>query len=432
VTVAVGFADHIERVRAANPLAAVIGERVTIGPDRMVLCPFHDEKTPSLHVHPTREFFHCFGCHTGGDVFRFVQLFERFDFPEALRFLESRGGVPRYQAVAQDAGAVDEAQAIREVTEALAGFYARALQGPEGEWAREYLTATRGLPASCLKEHRLGFGTKGAAAFLETLGPGMAEAAVKAGLAFRVPGAGAYRDKLRDRIIFPVQKDGVAIFLSGRATLKGQEPKYLHQSGREAPLYLGGNVNREQVLVTEGALDALSLSAWGYKAVALQGGMRASAVDALRTVRSLVGVFDADAAGRKAALALAIAFANVDQVVLRFVVLPEGQDPNDFYRAHDREAFQACLARAADIVTYLLRAIPQDLPKPKVAAALDPIFRYLAVLPPFEAETYLSSVLQTTYDLSRAEMGAARQTVTQFREALHLQCPACHAVLIRR
>ena len=432
----VGYVDHIEQVRAANPIAAVIGERVEIGPDQMAICPFHEEKTASLHVHPTREFFHCFGCHTGGDVFRFIQLYENFNFTGALRFLESRAGIRPYRPAADDAGLVDEAQATAEVTEALCAFYAQALASEEGEAARRYLTAQRGLPESFIDQYRLGFGTRGAAAFLETLSPGLADAAVTAGLAFRVPGAMPgvfpYRDKMRDRVIFPVEKEGQAIFLSGRATLPGQEPKYLHQRGREAPLYGVESVNRERVFVTEGALDALSLAAWGYPAVALQGGMRASAINPLRTVRDLIGVFDADAAGMKSALAMAMAFANVDKVRLRFVVLPRGMDPNDVYRTHDQAIFERLVAGATDIVNYVIHSLPEDLTKVQIATALDPVFRYLALLPPFESETYLNSVLQTVYNLSRAEMGAARQSVTQFREKLHLQCPACHTVLVRR
>jgi DNA primase len=431
----VGYADHIERVRAANPIEAVIGERVEIGPDRMAICPFHQEKTASLHVHATREFFHCFGCHTGGDVFRFIQLYENFDFRNALRFLESRANIAPYRPTAVEVGVVDEAQATAEVTEALCAFYAQALTSAEGEAARTYLTTQRGLPATFIDQYRLGFGTRGAIPFLETLSPGLAEAAVTAGLAFRVPGAtGAfpYRDRLRDRLIFPVEKDGRAIFLSGRATLPGQEPKYLHQRGREAPLYLVEHVNRERVFVTEGALDALSLAAWGYPAVALQGGMRASAIDPLRTVRDLIGVFDADAAGLKSALVMATAFANIDKVRLRFVALPTGMDPNDVYRTHDRQTFEGLVAHAVDIVNYVIQTLPRDLTKVQTATALDPVFRYLAVLPPFDSEMYLNSVLQTVYNLSRAEMGAARQTVTQYRERLSVQCPACHTMLVRR
>lgn len=430
-----GFQAHVEVVRQQNPILPVIQERLAIGPGTMAICPFHEETTPSLHVHAERGYFYCFGCHTGGDVFRFVQLYENLDFTGALHLLEARAHIRPYHAAPLEEAQVFQERAVEEVTEVFAGVYHRALKDVAGAEARTYLTETRKIPSDCVEAYRLGWGAPGITESVEALSPGMADAAITAGLAYRVPmampGVFPYRDRLRRRIIFPVQRDGMAVFLSGRATDPGQVPKYLHQGGREAPLYLGENLHRDQVFVTEGPMDALSLAVWGFPAVALQGGMRASAAWALRATTMLYGVFDADAAGRKSAMALATTFANAERTQVKLVVLPEGEDPNDFYRTHPKSAFEDLVAQAMDPITFATTMVPRTLPRTKLAVALAPVFQYLAVLTPYQAEACLMSVLSTLYEFSRAEMGAARQTITQYREGLHLQCPVCQTVLTK-
>src|ERR1700684_2207706 len=138
----------LNEIRARVDSASFVGQYVPLrkrGNDLVGLCPFHGEKTPSLHVHPDKGFFKCFGCGVGGDVFKFVQLLEGVSFPEAARMLAKRAGVEVEEETPAAARARSDRELIYAANEAAAAFFHETLKlGPEGEIARKYC-AGRGL-----------------------------------------------------------------------------------------------------------------------------------------------------------------------------------------------------------------------------------------------------------------------------------------------
>jgi DNA primase len=150
--------ETIEAIRNRVDVVDLVGRHVSLrqkGRSFWGLCPFHGEKTPSFHVHPERQIFHCFGCGAGGDAFRFLMRLENLSYPEAIRVLAAQCGieVPETEA---EAGQTSERRRLREATAAAQSFYRSALAGADGQPARDYL-ARRGIDVATAQRFGLGF-----------------------------------------------------------------------------------------------------------------------------------------------------------------------------------------------------------------------------------------------------------------------------------
>ena len=429
-TVDTSYGRYVEQVREASPIGDVVRERLnTRDVAAMYLCAFHVDSKPSMSVNAARGFFHCFGCGASGDVFRFVQLMDGVGFRQSVQTLAKRAGLPDYRPQAADAQQLEWDRALATAVDAVATYYASKLVGDP----LRYLTEQRGLPADLCARYRVGWADGGACAYVEAaLGPSWLPVLQHAGLAREVrggmtwmPGVLTHRDYLYERVTFPCLVDGRATFLSGRATQPEQTPKYLHQSGHPAPLYNEPALSPGDVYVTEGPLDALSLLAWDLPAIALQGGMRASALGKLQRVGKLYVCLDNDAAGYAHTLKLAAALGTR----VRIVPLPPGQDPNDVYRTGTKAQFLSYVAQAQDPITYgLTRVDPALATTDPVAfsAAVDPMLRLLATRPPLETEAYVAS-MAARFKWKRPATDAARAQITQHRTVV--SCPACGTML---
>jgi DNA primase len=372
--------------------------------------------------------FFCFGagCGASGDVFSFVRKWEGLpSFRAAVDFLARKTGLDPFRPTPETTQEWELERVIGDVTNEMVAYYAHKV----GREAIDYL-ARRAIPTALVEKHRLGWADGGATAFLKaTLGPLGPEAAVKAGLAFElrnvatwVAGAQTHRDLLERRVVFPCLRNFQAMFLSGRAIDPGVEPKYLHQKGRDVPLYNEDAITTEQVFVTEGPLDALSLEAWSYPAVALQGGARASALPKLRRARAVYLCLDADAAGQEATLRLAAGLRNGVKVVR----LPPGMDPNDMLRKDARAMFDAAVTAAVDPLEFAL-----DLAHGEAATqALTPLLTLLASYPHLDAEVYLAGAVASRLGLSARAVQALRHDLDERRAGNQQQCSACGSVLV--
>src|SRR5262245_11009136 len=309
--------EVLDEIRARVDLVDLVGAVVPLkraGERWKGLCPFHQEKTPSFTVHPKLHLFHCFGCHAGGDAFEFLRRHDRLEFPEAVRLLAERAGVPLPgREGAREAGARDGLFQLMEW--AARRFEAWLWEGPEAERARAYLDG-RGIARETAQGFRLGYAPEG---WDHLLGAARkdghpVEALLGAGLVLpRQTGPGHY-DRFRGRLIFPIADTQGRVIAFGGRGLAGEEPKYLNSP--ETSLYQKGqtlyalHLAREamtgsrRALLVEGYVDCLMAHQHGLKeTVAVLGTALTPAQLGLlgRYADEAILFFDADRAGQQAA-----------------------------------------------------------------------------------------------------------------------------------
>jgi len=368
--------ETIEQIAAANDIVEVIGSYFPLkraGANFKALCPFHQEKTPSFHVNPQRQTFHCFGCGVGGSVFRFVMEYEHLDFPSAVRKLAARVGVP----IVEERAAADEDRQhearrtlLKLHAEAAEWFQENLLKKRFAEAARDYLK-NRGIDKQIAKNWQLGFAPDSWDAFLKwALEHGYSRSQLlQSGLVKprdeERPGNEAY-DRFRGRIIFPICNDvGEVIAFSGRLLESDpQVAKYLNSP--ETPLFQKGRVlfglhktkraliEANCAIVCEGQLDLISLFEAGIKNVVAPQGTAFTEHQARilkRFVAEVVLCFDADQAGRKAAEHSLDALLQHDLIV-RVADMPAGEDPDSLIRRNGKEEFEKRVTSARDFFDY--------------------------------------------------------------------------------
>jgi DNA primase len=373
--------ETIEQIAAANDIVEVIGSYFPLkraGANFKALCPFHQEKTPSFMVSPSRQTFHCFGCGAGGSVFRFVMEYEHLDFPSAVRKLATRAGitiVEKRHAADEDRQHEARRKLLQLHAEAAEWFYENLTKGEIGEPARKYLKK-RGITGEIAKRWQLGYAPDEWDAFGSwARGQGFdARDLVASGLVktkddnqtSNLNPRNSY-DRFRGRIMFPIcNGEGEVIAFSGRL-LKEQEgaPKYLNSP--ETLLFQKANVlfgfhkskraliEANSAIVCEGQLDLISLFEAGIMNVVAPQGTAFTENQAriLKRfdVNEVILCFDSDAAGIKAVERSLDALLEND-FIIRVVDLPLGEDPDSLVRREGGEQFGKRLAQARDFFDY--------------------------------------------------------------------------------
>jgi DNA primase len=368
--------ETIEQIAAANDIVEVIGSYFPLkraGANFKALCPFHQEKTPSFHVNPQRQTFHCFGCGVGGSVFRFVMEYEHLDFPSAVRKLAQRVGVP----IVEERASADEDRQhearrtlLKLHAEAAEWFHDNLLKKDFAKPARDYLK-NRGIDKAVAKNWQIGFAPDSWDAFLKwALERGYSRAQLlQSGLVKprdeERPGNEVY-DRFRDRITFPICNDvGEVIAFSGRLLeAEPQAAKYLNSP--ETPLFQKGRVlfglhkskraliEASSAIVCEGQLDLIALFEAGIKNVVAPQGTAFTDHQARilkRFADEVVLCFDADQAGQKAA-AHSLDSLLQNDLLVRVVDMPRGEDPDSLVRKEGKEAFEKRVSAARDFFDY--------------------------------------------------------------------------------
>jgi DNA primase len=364
----------IDDLLARTDIVDLIGSRVQLrkaGRDFQARCPFHDEKTPSFTVSPDKQFYHCFGCGAHGTAIGFLMEHDRLGFREAIEELAQRAGL----AVPSDGEAVPagpDHSVLYDLLERVAALYRRQLrEHPDAHRAVDYLKG-RGLTGEIAARYGLGYAPPGWDFLLARLGaePLAWGRLLQAGLVTEQDGR--RYDRLRDRITFPIRdRRGRVIGFGGRLLGEGK-PKYLNSpetpvfhKGRELyGLYEAQQAHRksERLLVVEGYMDVIALAQFGIDyAVATLG--TATTPDhlrvLLRSAPELVFCFDGDRAGRDAAwkaLEAALPLVTGNQS-LRFLFLPDGEDPDTLIRREGREAFEQRLVRASPLSEFFFEQL---------------------------------------------------------------------------
>jgi DNA primase len=343
------------------------------------LCPFHKEKSPSFSVHAVRQFYHCFGCGASGDVFSFVSKIENVGFPEAVRIVAQKAGIPlpkREFASPEQAAEARLRTKLLELHETAAAWFEEQLRGPEGALAREYL-AGRGLDPKGIKEFRIGYAPDSFNALRDRLS-GMAdqETLRASGLfASKEQGdgnQGPIYDRFRKRVVFPIcNEGGRVIAFTARtlgATAEGEKagPKYLNSP--ETALYTKGQVlfNLDKAktairtvgfaLLVEGQMDCISVFLRGIQNVIATSGTAFTEQQVAilkRHTSNVIVNFDPDAAGANAA-EKSVALLTEEGFAVKLVTLEGGLDPDRFIRERGVEAYKEAIRGARRQSDYLI------------------------------------------------------------------------------
>jgi DNA primase len=358
-------ADIVEVISARMPLKKA-------GREFKGLCPFHGEKTPSFTVSPGKQFFHCFGCGAHGTALGFLMEYEHMDFVDAIEALAGSLGidVPREEGGPDDKANPD----LYSLLARAADYYWEQMK--TSERAKEYLKR-RGLEGRIARDFQIGYAPPGWDGLIRVLGGSQArqDSLLEAGMIIRKEDGKEY-DRFRDRIMFPIRDSrGRVIAFGGRVLDKG-EPKYLnspetpvfHKGQELYGLYEARQALRDipRLLVVEGYMDVASLAQQGIKyAVATLG--TATTPDHLRRLfrvsNEVIFCFDGDKAGRRAAWR---ALENSLGVLregrqIRFMFLPEGEDPDTLVSAEGAGAFEKRMTEALPLSRFLIQELESQV-----------------------------------------------------------------------
>lgn len=355
--------DFAEHVKSSVDIVKTIGEYVRLkkagaSPSYKGLCPFHNEKTPSFNVHSAHQYFKCFGCQAGGDVFKFIMEIERISFFEALKLVAERNGIAMPKREYTDPDAKIRG-ALMEMHEIAARTFQNNLQGAAGAQARQYL-ASRGVTPDQAAEFGLGLSDPSGQQLLRQFESRFApEQLEQSGLVLkRQEGSGSY-DRFRGRLMFPIHNEsGKVIAFGGRALRQGDEPKYLNspETALYRKSYVLYNLHRakdairksDYAVLVEGYMDVIGVYSAGIHNVVASCGtaLTNTQVRALkRHSENIVVNFDPDTAGANAA-ERSIELLLDEGLRVRVLELGGELDPDEYVKSSGGEAYRRLLERA--------------------------------------------------------------------------------------
>jgi DNA primase len=402
--------DFAQRVKAQADIVKIVGDYVRLrkagAQNWSGLCPFHSEKSPSFSVHASRQFFHCFGCGVSGDIFSFIQKIENVSFPESVKVVAGKAGIPlpkREFTSPEEAAEHRERARLIELHEQASAWFEEQLKTAEGAQARSYL-AGRGMTDEGIQRFHIGYAPDSSSALREHLQRLAPAEAVKSGeLARLLRLAGLFTSKeqedeagnlksgplyprFRKRITFPIANEsGRVIAFTARALDSGDKagPKYLNSP--ETPLYAKGHVlfnlhNARQpirqidfALLVEGQMDCISVSLAGIGNVLATSGTAFTEAQVRllgRYTKRVIVNFDPDTAGANAA-EKSIALLTEEGFDVRVVSLEDGLDPDRYVRERGVAAYTAAVRGARRYTDYLLDRAQQMHPPTSAQGKLD-------------------------------------------------------------
>jgi DNA primase len=406
--------DFKETVKQHADIVRIIGDYIKLkkagAQNYSGLCPFHGEKTASFSVHATRQFYHCFGCGVSGDVFSFVQKIENITFPEAVRLVAQKLGIPLPKATFSSPGEARDAKLraqLLEVQERAATFFQECLKRPEGARAREYLQE-RGLDAETIACFRIGYAPDSGFLLRDRLSNEFSEEVLRESGLFSwkqedglrqdgtqhsatgsqqpqipqpeaqspKPEARIY-SKFRNRITFPITNDaGKIIAFTGRtlATDEKSGPKYLNSP--ETGIYSKGRVlfnldkakepirKLDYAILVEGQMDCISVYAAGFHNVIASSGTAFTEIQAKllgRFSKNVVVNFDPDTAGAKAT-ERTLGLLVEEEFQIKVLTLEQGFDPDLYIRRKGKDAYGEGLRGSQKYFDYLIDRARNSFP----------------------------------------------------------------------
>ncbi|WP_342596783.1 DNA primase [Cyanobacterium aponinum UTEX 3222] len=368
--------DTIAEVKERVDLVEIVSDYVVIqkkGRQYTGLCPFHDEKTPSFTVNPTKQLYYCFGCGAGGGAIKFLMEIGKQSFKDVILNLAQRYQIPVKTLGAEEQKEIQKQISLQEqLYEILAVanyFYQHSLQQEEGKFALDYLLNQRGLSKENIEEYKLGYAPSG----WNTLYNYLVEIknyplllVEQAGLIRKKSKGDGYIDYFRDRLTIPIQDNQGRIIAFGARSLDGSEPKYLNSPETDlfskSKTLFGINyaqseiIKQDKVIVVEGYFDAIALQLAGIKNVVAVLGTALTEKHIKQLSRytqskEIIVNFDADKAGVKAterAIKEVESLVYAGQIKLKILTIPEGKDADEFLKSDENSInkYQELISKA--------------------------------------------------------------------------------------
>ncbi len=361
--------NKIEEIRSSADIVEIVSEFVQLrkrGKNFIGLCPFHSEKTPSFTVSEDKQIFHCFGCHSGGNVFKFLMDYEKISFIEAVQEVAVKVGI-NLEYEEDTTGKESEQEILYEINVQAARYFSdNLLNSPEGEIAREYFQKRKIKPQT-MRSFGLGYSVNGWENFVEFAKSQKIdlEKAIQLGLIGQ-QNDGRLFDKFSDRIIFPIfSASGRVIAFAGRI-LENREGSAKYLNSPESSIYVKGRVlyglsfskdeirKLDKAILVEGYLDLISLYQNGIKNVVAVSGtaLTEDQVQLLsRYTKNVVLLFDADTAGIKASMR-SIELLLKRDIEVKIAALPSGEDPDSYINNYGKDDFDELIRKAQNFLEY--------------------------------------------------------------------------------
>ncbi len=335
--------DQVEEIKQKIDLVSTIQEYVPLkkaGVSWKGCCPFHNEKTPSFFVHPERNFWYCFGCSEGGDIFTFIQKIENIEFAEALKILAQKAGITLEKF---DPRINDQKNRLQEICELATKYWQKSLVSPEAALIRDYVRE-RNISEDAAEKFKIGYAQDSWDSLLKfLLGKGFNELEIfQAGLVVKKENGYGYYDRFRHRLMFPIQDlHGNVVGFTGRALKKDDMAKYVNTP--ESRLYHKGEIlyaldkaksairEKNYVIIVEGNMDALACHQAGYTNVVACSGTALTPIQIKllkRYTNNVVLTLDIDEAGQNATQRTIDLLFN-EQMNIKIVKLTVGKDPDE-------------------------------------------------------------------------------------------------------
>ena len=374
------MSDFAQSVKQQADIVKVIESYIRLrkaGAQRFTgLCPFHKEKTPSFSVHAGQQFFYCFGCQATGDVFSFVGKIENVGFPEAVRIVAQKCGIPlpkREFSSPEEAAGARLRTKLLELHETAAAWFEEQLRGPGGALAREYL-AGRGMTEEGIKKFRIGYAPDSFNALRDRLSGMADQEALRASGLFASKeqgdgGQGPIYDRFRKRVMFPICNEGGRVIAFTARTLEtGEKAGAKYINSPETPLYSKGHVlfnldkakpairAMEFALLVEGQMDCISVFLAGIQNVIATSGTAFTEQQVAilkRHTSNVIVNFDPDMAGANAA-EKSISLLTEEGFSIKIVTLEGGLDPDRYIRERGAEAYKEALRESRRQADYLI------------------------------------------------------------------------------
>ena len=367
--------DIIEEVRMKNDIVDVISQYVKLtrkGSSYFGLCPFHNEKTPSFSVTPSKQMYYCFGCGAGGNVYNFIMEYENYSFGEALSHLAGRAGVelPKIEYSREAKEKAEQRAALLEINKLAAQYFYYQLRRESGKTAHGYLLG-RGLSEETIRKFGLGYSDKYSDDLYKYLkSKGYSDDLLRESGLFNVDERRGMYDKFWNRVICPIMDVNNRVIGFGGRVMGDGKPKYLNSPetkifDKSRNLY-GLNVARttrkNYLILCEGYMDVIAMHQAGFtNAVASLGTALTSGHASLvkRYTKEVLLLYDSDGAGVRAALR-AIPILREAGVTSRVVSLKPWKDPDEFIKNEGAEAFEERLNQAMDSFMFRVHIAEQD------------------------------------------------------------------------
>ena len=361
--------NKIEEIRSAADIVDIISEFVQLrkrGKNFIGLCPFHSEKTPSFTVSEDKQIFHCFGCHAGGNIYKFLMEYEKISFIEAIQEVAARVGINLEYEV-DTTGKDSEQEILYELNIQAARYFSdNLLNSPAGEIARKYFQE-RKIKPQIMRAFGLGHALNGWENFVEYAKSQKIdlERAIQLGLIGQ-QNDGRLFDKFSDRIIFPIfSANGRVIAFAGRI-LENKEGAAKYLNSPESMIYVKGRVlyglsfskdeirKLDKAILVEGYMDLISLYQNGIKNIVAVSGtaLTEDQVQLLsRYTKNVVLLFDADTAGIKASMR-SIELLLKRDIEVKIATLPSGEDPDSYINKFGKDEFDELIRKAQNFLEY--------------------------------------------------------------------------------